>query len=146
MGKLMYETPVMREENFEANEYVAACLSLYCSIPGGDSDHCFDGGQTRYGEDRLWHGVCQDDNGYNPERQSEGKGSKIFNVKLGNEAAGGSRIDTSSCTRSVGPADAVALKNNVYYFATWQSDDINSPGTIYKHRGLAKVSDSANHS
>ena len=142
----MYETPVMREENFEANEYVAACLSLYCSIPGHDSDHCFDGGQTRFGGDGLWHGVCQDDNGYNPERQSEGKGSKIFNVKLGNEAARGSGIDTSSCTRSVGPADAVALKNNVYYFATWQSDDINSPGKIYTHRGLAKVSDSANHS
>ena len=142
----MYETPVMREENFEANEYVAACLSLYCSIPGRDSDHCFDGDQTQYGRDRLWHGVCQDDNGYNPERQSEGKGSKIFNVKLGNEAARGSGIDTSSCTRSVGPADAVALKNNVYYFATWQSDDINSPGKIYTHRGLAKVSDSANHS
>ncbi len=144
----MYETPVMREENFEANEYVAACLSLYCSIPGGDSNHCFDGDQTRFGGDGLWHGVCQDDNGYNPARQSEGKGSKISNVKLGNEAAEGSRswIDTSSCTNLVGPADAVALKNNVYYFATWQSDDINSPGTNYTHRGLAKVSDSANHS
>ena len=144
----MYETPVMREENFEANEYVAACLSLYCSIPGRDSDYCFDGDQTQYGRDRLWHGVCQDDNGYNPVRQSEGKGSKIFNVRLGSEAAGGSesRIDIRSCTSPVGPEDAVALKNNVYYFATWQSEDINSLGTIYTHRGLAKVSDSANHS
>ena len=37
MERLRYETPMMREECFAANEYVAACWQVACDIRGKDT-------------------------------------------------------------------------------------------------------------
>lgn len=37
MERLRYETPMMREECFAANEYVAACWQVACNVRGADT-------------------------------------------------------------------------------------------------------------
>lgn len=130
--KKAYVKPLMESEAFVPDEYVAVCLTLYCAIPGRSPYVCHDGTTTRVGEDGLDHGApCANGSYYNPERQYEMEqpGSKVYSVFVN-----GISIDANT--------NYSQFKEGVEYPATWISDN----GLQYKHRGVATVDQTSNHS
>lgn len=133
--KREYVTPVIVGEEFSANEYVAACYSLYCEV-AGDNLHYI--GDTWFNKDVTWNEVkvicdrqlhgrpCAEKSSYNTETDTfyeNGKASKIDSVQVS---------DT---------------KGQYGYYATWGSTDVNGTG-YYKHYGWAVLDDAnrPNHS
>lgn len=145
--KRAWETPKALVEEFEANEYVAACYTLVCAIPGESETEIGDGTGTRYfngtagpswGRYTMWdgspvyadglaHGNCGNestsydvDHGVGYEHNNDGtvKNAIISNIHIGSRANG-----------------------NTYY-ATWQSNN----GTLYTHYGYAIMDSRPNHS
>lgn len=146
--KKAWETPKALVEEFEANEYVAACYTLVCAIPGTSATMIGDGTSTRWftdypgqkpstgsknwGDayvraDGLAHGNCGNEStsydvdhnvGYEHNNDGTVKNAVISNVHIGSQTSG-----------------------NTYY-ATWQSNN----GTLYTHYGYAIMDSRPNHS
>lgn len=145
--KKRWETPRTAVQKFEPNEYVAACYTLVCAIPGGSATDIGDGTSTRYfngtegpfgrryttwdGQrvmaDGLAHGNCGNEStsydvdhsiGYEHNNDGTVKNAVISNVHIGSQASGNT------------------------YFATWNSDN----GTLYTHYGFAIMDSNQNHS
>ncbi len=138
--KKAWETPRIVIQKFEPNEYVAACYTLVCAIPGWSATEIGDGTTTRwFTKSRTWdgsyvqadglaHGNCGNestsydvDNSIGYEHNNDGtvKNAVISNVNIGSHVSG-----------------------NTYY-ATWQSNN----GTLYTHYGYALLdANKPNHS
>ena len=143
--KKIWEAPRTVVQGFEPNEYVAACYTLVCAIPGRSATEIGDGTSTRYfqGESMFWpytkwdgdwvradglaHGNCGNEStsydidhniGYEHNNDGSIKNAVISNVHIGSRASG-----------------------NTYY-ATWNSDN----GTFYTHYGFAIMDSNQNHS
>ena len=145
--KKRWETPKTMVQRFEANEYVAACYTLVCAIPGRSETEIGDGTGTRYfnGTDgpswnryTLWdgnrvyadglaHGNCGNEStsydvdhniGYEHNNDGTVKNAVISNIHIGSQYSG----DT--------------------YYATWNSNN----GTLYTHYGYAIMDSNPNHS
>lgn len=151
--KREYTMPVMREEIFQADEYVAACDSwtLYCAIPGQYTNQILDPrGDGTYGSvsdsEGLWHGgPCAVDNvttDTNTGAWKETKGSTITNVNINTSTAvyPNARVSASGLSSNGSGSD------QSYYFATWSSLDVNDNNREYKHYGLAKKTGNGNAS
>lgn len=147
MAKLEYATPRMSEEVFAADEYVAACLKLYCAIPGKNSHACFDGTDVvgEYQVDNRkanpkgnLHGTCAYGNSYSAEIA---KNVEIYDVSIGD----GADQWVNNLSGSIGtPRSINNIDPDKYYRATWKSA---YEGNTYNHYGLAQVDGSSpNHS
>ena len=148
MAKLEYATPRMSEEVFAADEYVAACLKLYCAIPGDNPHTCFDGDRAvgEYQVDKPWanpkgnlHGTCESGNSYSEEIA---KKVGIYDVSIGEET---SKKAGDLKRSNIGtPTSIDNIEPGKYYRATWIS---KYEGNTYNHYGLAQVDGSSpNHS
>ena len=142
-----WETPRMMIQEFAPNEYVAACYTLVCAIPGSSPTEIGDGTSTRYFNgtngwpgnryttwdgsrvyaDGLAHGNCGNEStsydvdyniGYEHNNDGTVKNAVISNVHIGSQASGNR------------------------YYAAWNSDN----GTMYTHYGFAIMDSNQNHS
>ena len=134
-----YLKPTMDCEIFSANDFITACYTLVCAIPGKDSDQIGDGVGTRYflrnkfwdgsivHADRLAHGNCGNEStsydvdhsiGYEHNNDGTIKDAIITDVHIGSHKEGNQ------------------------YYATWKSNN----GIEYTHYGYALMSDRPNHS
>lgn len=137
--KKAWETPRIVIQKFEPNEYVAACYTLVCAIPGWSATEIGDGTTTRwFTKSRTWdgsyvqadglaHGNCGNEStsydvdhnvGYEHNNDGTVKNAVISNVHIGSNVFGNR------------------------YYATWNSDN----GTMYTHYGFALMDENPNHS
>ena len=136
--KLNWIEPSIKIENFQPDEYVAACVvgTIACAIPGDSADIC-DGNyptrffrQNRYwGEnyviaDNLEHGVCGND------------ATISFNGSTGSgyEFVNGVADSNRPIFNIVGYEERQGRYN-----VTWQSRDMTEPDVTYTHYGVLKV-------
>lgn len=130
--KKNWQAPRIRVQEFEANEYVAACYSLYCKVAGnGEGSYTT---ETRFTEDvQSWgnlgtikhdgqlHGKpCAQGSSYNEKTGQFYENSKpvsfVDSVNLGSEAGNGK------------------------WYATWGSTDGSEAATgHYTHYGYAML-------
>lgn len=140
--KKTWQAPRILVQEFETNEYVAACYSLYCKVAGdgkgsyGGYDVKFDprGSSMDWGpfkvtRDGMWHGKpCAEGSSYDD----------VHNLFYENSKPG-STIDPNSVHIGGDAGDS-------YQYATWISHDVNGSGD-YTHYGFAKAVDNRpNHS
>lgn len=133
--KKAYVKPQMESEAFVPDEYVAVCLTLWCTLPGWNPD-TQDGEYPYYKEPGtgLEHGYCANGSYYNPNRQYEMDQPSAY---VNNVVVNGIRIDSPD-------ANYDALQDGLtYHNATWQS---HLDGNTYSHRGDAVIDKSSNHS
>ncbi len=136
----IWEKPVPIVDKFEANEYIAACYTLVCAIPGRSADEIGDGTSARWFEkDKNWGGQwVQADN---LDHGNCGNESTSYDI---DHSVGYEHNDDGTVK------NAVILNINVmsqtngqgFNYATWQSDN----GTLYTHYGFAIPNDNPNHS
>lgn len=137
----MYEMPRAFEEEFVANEYIAACYDyhaeLYCAIPGKSMNYVNDGTQTRKEYDTwgVWHGgPCTSNNSCDITGSTGMENAtkhKITNVKIGETT----KLN-ASVNRNIGSIPSTLTDG--YYKATWENDD--DSGNHYMHYGIAQIS------
>ena len=139
--KKTWQAPRILVQEFEANEYVAACYSLYCKVAGdGEGKYNGDtyftdsvdswGNLGRIRADGQLHGKpCASGSSYNADKGQFYENSKpvsfVDSVNLGNEASPGK------------------------WYATWGSTDGGTAATgHYTHYGYAVLDDEGrpNHS
>ena len=128
--KKTWQAPRILVQEFEANEYVAACYSLYCKVSGdgegGNVHEAFFNEGVSW--DKWWvdpdgqkHGApCAKGSSYNDKTKQFYENSKpvsfVDSVNLGSEAEPGK------------------------WYATWGSTDGSSAATgHYTHYGFAKL-------
>ena len=146
MGRKVWRRPLTRVQQFEANEYVAACYSLYCLVSGDGTHFTGDAWHDEYrshGRDEcdyttLWHGLytpldgqlhgrpCANGSSLNTDTgiyYEYHKASAVGNITLGDDAGRGRQ------------------------YAVWTSEDVNGTGH-YSHYGYAVLDDAnrPNHS
>ena len=144
--KKKWNEPKVLIQNFEPNEYVAACYSLYCLV-SGDGDHFT--GNTWH--DRKWsHGreTCDDTTNW------AGLSTPLDGQLHGSPCANGSSLNTATGiyyeyhkASAVGNITLGADAGNGRQYAVWTSEDVNGTGH-YSHYGYAVLDDanSPNHS
>lgn len=140
--KKNWQAPRIQVQEFEANEYVAACYSLFCMV-AGDGKGNYGGHDVEFGpqntskewgpfqvtRDGMWHGKpCAEGSSYDAEHNLFYENSKP-----------GSTINPNSV--QIGD-----YADYPYQYATWVSGDVNGTGN-YTHYGYAKAVDGRpNHS
>ena len=126
--KKRYTAPKMTMERFEANEYVAACVTatVQCALPG-KSTTAHDGTSPIYTESGtgLQHGICAN--------EATIYMSDTDGVYTGYEVSNG-EVQTNRPIKVVGSYDSVGTYNRV----SWTSTDNNWKDT-YTHVGTIKV-------
>lgn len=135
--KKTWQVPRIQVQEFEANEYVAACYSLYCKVAGDgkgtynkDTKFNYNVSWGNFGTiqgDWMDHGKpCALGTSYNKDKgefYEYGKLSKASDIRI----------------------DKDVLSDGTQY-ATWISHDVNGSGD-YTHYGFAKAVDNRpNHS
>lgn len=145
-----YVRPMMMSEAFAPNEYIAACYTLVCAIPGDSATQIGDGTSTRWfinnpdwntrpytgsirwdGDwvraDGLAHGNC-------------GNESTSYDVdhSIGYEHNNDGTVKNAVISN----VDIGSLYRGNTYYANWQSDN----GTLYTHYGFAIMDANPNHS
>ncbi len=132
--KKQWMTPSIEVQQFEANEYVAACVvgSIACQYPGSDHDHVDDGTDLYVDSEGMWHGLC----------------GNWADIAFSNETASGYEV-SGGVTQKNRPIFGVSGYELAVgdYHVTWNSTD--GAGT-YTHEGTLKVTnidnDRPNHS
>lgn len=136
--KKTWQAPRILVQEFEANEYVAACYSLYCMVAGD--------GKGKY----------IDDADFNYDVGSWGSVGPIYGdwKRHGKPCALGTSYDEDSGnfyeTGKLSKASDIRIDKDVLsdgtQYATWISHDVNGSGD-YTHYGFAKAVDNRpNHS
>ncbi len=131
--------PQVIVEQFEANEYVSTCYSLYCAIPGDSPTAIHDGITTRAfdysvswdgtnlrNDSGMWHGEpCAEHTSWDPDTDTYYESGKPYTLVAD--------VELGSATLDGG------------YYVTWTS---RLGGALYRHYGYAYPSDSSrpNHS
>ena len=138
--KKTWQAPRIQVQEFEANEYVAACYSLYCAI-SGDGKGKFHK-NTLFLESRSWGdvGTIEADGLLHGEACAKGSSYSQESGLFYEVNKPGSKVDSS--TIKIGEDE-----DNGYKYATWVSIDGKS-GERYTHYGYAKADDGnrPNHS
>lgn len=144
--KKRWESPQMLVQKFEANEYVAACYSLYCLV-SGDGNR-FTG--NVWHDKRRSHGkeACNDTTLW------QGLSTPLDGQLHGAPCANGSSLNTDTDiyyeyhkASAVGNITLGADAGNGRQYAVWTSEDVNGTGH-YSHYGYAVLDDAnrPNHS
>ena len=138
--KKTWQAPRILVQEFEANEYVAACYSLYCKV-AGDGYGKYNGRDATFGESLQWGDTWVERDGQlhgKPcaEGSSYDEKSGLF-YEVGKP---GSKVDPGSVNISGTPGPKGG------FYATWVSNDANGTGD-YQHYGYAvPVDNRPNHS
>lgn len=137
--KKNWQAPRIRVQEFEANEYVATCYSLYCKV-SGDGEGGFTGNAWFDKDVHDWGGFdtvkcdgqkhgepCANGSSYYEEKKQFYENSKpvssVDSITFGNDAGNGK------------------------WYATWGSTDGSSAATgHYTHYGFAVLDSRPNHS
>lgn len=133
--KKKYVTPTMVGERFSADEYVAACYSLYCMISGDGDKYT---GKAVFSQNKKYKNwLANSQLTFTPDN----------GLDHGEPCANGSSLDTTTGNyyeyhkkSAVGTIALGADAGNGKQYATWTSEDINGTGT-YHHYGYAKLDD-----
>lgn len=134
--KKNWQAPRIQVQEFEANEYVAACYSLYCKVAGDGKgnfgghnveftpkNEIMDWGEFQVRKDGMLHGKpCAEGSSYDAEHNLFYEDSKP-----------GSTIDPNSV--KIG-----GYAEGSYQYATWVSSDANGTSN-YTHYGYALAVD-----
>ena len=139
--KKTWQAPRIQVQEFETNEYVAACYSLYCAISGDGKGGviCGDAGITdEYPVTRTWGGFT-----YTSDGKPHGKPCALgtsYNVDKEEFYEYGKLSNASNIQ-----INDTALPDGSQY-AIWTSHDVNGTGD-YNHYGYAvPVDNRPNHS
>lgn len=148
--KKRWETPKTMVQRFEANEYVAACYTLVCAIPGSSPTEIGDGTSTRwftnrpdwntrpYTGSRSWDGAWVQADGLAHGNCGNESTSYDVDHSIGYEHNNDGTVKNAVISN-------VNIGSNVSgntYYATWQSNN----GTLYTHYGYALMDSNPNHS
>lgn len=135
MEKMKWTRPEVTGEMFEANEYVAACITgtIQCMYPGNG----FSNGKEQYddynGQQSGWftdgsgkqHGLC----GYDATISFNGKTGSGYEFKNGQIQRNRPIYDIKGYEPTVGE-----------YKVTWNSDDGDNHSGTYSHVGRLRIS------
>ena len=120
MEKMKWTRPEVTGEMFEANEYVAACITgtIQCMYPGTSPTDQDDGTKTYEDQYGMWHGICGND----APISFNGDTASGFEVVNG-------QVDR---TRPICKISGYEQKVGTYRSVTWDSTDGNA---TYHHKG-----------
>ena len=135
MERLRYETPMMREECFAANEYVAACWQVACDIRGKDTH------ASNQGRQGVTHREEHCGTAANQVIHKDGSGYTMIEENVENQQD----LRCTITTPNWGPERVLdqAPKNGDIIYWTTTGVMGNTPTTWY-HRGTVKSA--SNHS
>ena len=148
--KKAWETPKALVEEFEANEYVAACYTLVCAIPGSSASEIGDGTSTRWFTDSP-HGNTSPYTGSTTWGGVHVQADGLAHGNCGNESTSYDVDHNVGYEHNNDGTVKNAVISNVHigsqtsgntYYATWQSNN----GTLYTHYGYAIMDSRPNHS
>lgn len=138
--KKTWQAPRILVQEFEANEYVAACYDMFCAISGNGYGEYK--GDATFGEDQSWGGIwVVHDGQLHGKPCAEGSSYDDVNHNFYEKNKPGSKVDPDSVNISGTPGPKGG------FYATWISNDVNGTGH-YTHYGFAVPSDAnrPNHS
>ena len=134
MERLRYETPMMREERFAANEYVAACWQVACRVRGADTH------ASNQGRQGVTHREEHCGTAANQVIHKNESGYTMTEVKVENQ-------DDLPCTITTSDWQPIALNhdpiNGETIYWTTSGKMGNTPTTWYHH---GTVESAGNHS
>ena len=146
-----YVRPMMMSEAFAPNEYIAACYTLVCAIPGSSATQIGDGTSTRWFTNNRNHrpntgnrGLLWDNNWVRADGLAHGNcgnESTSYDVdhSIGYEHNNDGTVKNAVISNvHIGTQSG----NSNMYYAHWQSDN----GTLYTHYGFAIMDANPNHS
>ena len=150
--KASYERPMMFVQNFVPNEYVAACYTLVCAIPGSSATMIGDGTTPRWFIERnnpnkrpstgsIWWGG----NYVEADGLLHGNcGNESTSYDVDNEIGYEHNNDGTVKNAIISEVDIGSLAYGNAYYATWKSD--NGYQDPYVHYGYALMNSNPNHS
>ena len=150
MMKKNWEMPKTMVQKFEPNEYVAACYTLVCAIPGQSATSIGDGTSSRWFTDSprydqrnftrsTWWGA------------SYVRADGLLHGNCGNESTSydvdhsiGYEHNNDGTVKNavISDVNIGGLAYGDAYYANWKSDN----GTVYTHYGYALMDSNPNHS
>ena len=148
--KKKWETPRMMIQEFAPNEYVAACYTLVCAIPGSSPTEIGDGTSTRWFTDSPngrttpfvrstnWDGTWVWADGLAHGNCGNESTSYDVDYNIGYEHNNDGTVKNAVISNVHIGSQASGNR----YYATWNSDN----GTMYTHYGFAIMDSNQNHS
>ncbi len=125
--KKTWVQPSINVQEFEANEYVAACVvgTIACAIPGPSATKVDGSSPTRRDGNGMLHGLC-------------GNTAEIsFNAET---ASGFERLNGRAMTnRPIFSVSGYALTPGTYENVSWQSTDGDNNTGTYTHTGTLVI-------
>ena len=135
MERLRYETPMMMEERFAANEYVAACWQVACNVSGADPHEPNQGGQN------VTHSKDHCGTAANQEIKKNGDSYTMTEVKVANQDDLSCKITTSNWETEIELPQDPKIGDEIY----WKTiGKMGITPTTWYHRGT--VESAGNHS
>ena len=135
MERLRYESPMMREECFAANEYVAACWQVACNIDGPDTH------ASNQGRQGVTHRKEHCGTAANQVIHNNGRGYTMIEENVENQQDLPCTITTSDWGQAIA-LDHEPIHGEPIYWTT--TGVMGSASTTWHHRGT--VENASNHS
>ena len=135
MERLRYETPMMREECFAANEYVAACWQVACNVRGAD-EHA-----SNQGRQGVTHRKEHCGTAANQVIHNNGSGYTMIEENVENQPDLPCTITTSDWGQAIALDHEPTHGEPIYWTTTGV---MGSTKTTWYHRGT--VESASNHS
>lgn len=135
MERLRYETPMMREECFAANEYVAACWQVACNIDGPDTH------ASNQGRQGVTHRKEHCGTAANQVIHKDGSGYTMIEENVENQPNLLCTITTSDWGQAIALDHEPTHGETIYWTTTGV---MGSASTTWHHRGT--VENASNHS
>ena len=135
MERLRYESPMMREECFAANEYVAACWQVACNIDGPDTH------ASNQGRQGVTHRKEHCGTAANQVIHNNGRGYTMIEENVENQQDLPCTITTSDWGQAIALDHEPTHGETIYWTTTGV---MGSASTTWHHRGT--VENASNHS
>ena len=136
--KKTWQAPRILVQEFEANEYVAACYSLYCMVAGD--------GKGNYNKDADFNYDVDSWGSVGPIHGDWKRHGKPCALGTSYDEYSGKFYETGKLSNASDIRIDSAMQPDGTQYATWISHDVNGSGD-YTHYGFAKAVDNRpNHS
>lgn len=120
MEKMKWTRPEVTGELFEANEYIAACITgkIQCIYPGASPNQQDDGTNVYTDKYGSWHGLCGND----------------ATISFNGDTASGFEVSNGKVDRSrpIYSISGYSQTTGIYQNVTWDSTDGKG---VYHHKG-----------
>ena len=128
--KKTWQAPRILVQEFEANEYVAACYDMFCKV-AGDGYGKYNGDDEIFSQGLMWGGTWVEHDGQlHGKPCAEGSSYDQETGLFYEVGKPGSKVDPTSVNISNTPGPKGG------FYATWVSNDANGTGA-YQHYGYA---------